>query len=761
MQRYYDVLGLQKGVSPEELKKTYRELSKKYHPDAHHNSPLRDLAEAKFKEINEAYEKIKEFLDNNFSNGEYKNASEEYSEDVSNGEYIFNILKRRIVVTEEHIFYYNLENIQNNTLKYMNDFAMSVHSESNNIDNMLKSGFDRISSGLFNSVDKYIKLLLDYGYYTANKASIISQYGDGLLSYLNQLYNVFLSANEQIEINDRVATAERKYKKAIRGLDNKGGLRNLGSMAINAINKSSSKSSLYKSEELISGLKEGIQYFYENLSIVICTSVGLDALEDYVKINQVEAILQNFGHVKQLDKERVLADALQGHPYNYRVYKLILANFGDENRELEKLAKLFNYSTNKIKNELIWSYEKDTSNFSMKDYDDYIGFIEIKGKFLGLVNIHNEYLQNLIRGKQIIIKRIKEEEERARREEEIRKENERLKKLAEEEAKTRAINEEKTRKLIKKLKSLPPYEEENTILNSLLLDLYNEQNYINYLLVYGDELNELNSVKDFLNIDILNIKGQLVKSEFRKMILDKNINYQDIIFRLEAFVTRLGLENNEIINFLKINPEFTIEGERKKIELENLKFAQELEIKKQQEDKLKREIASVKRKEFINFIIGLLFLIGIGYGIFSLINNRDKSVEEPITKEAEITKNIVSTPVASMHKENLNNSLLEFESPVLQMSTGKYITRIDKLSNGNYRYVSFDYPKTISDEPNAVRENGYFDKDTSSFKFPAKPYMYVVVLREGFPVSLEVYKNGERVLQKNVQSVDYIYVEGL
>ena len=71
MQRYYDVLGLQKGVSPEELKKTYRELSKKYHPDAHHNSPLRDLAEAKFKEINEAYEKIKEFLDNNFSNGEY------------------------------------------------------------------------------------------------------------------------------------------------------------------------------------------------------------------------------------------------------------------------------------------------------------------------------------------------------------------------------------------------------------------------------------------------------------------------------------------------------------------------------------------------------------------------------------------------------------------------------------------------------------------------------------------------------------------
>ena len=38
-------------------------------------------------------------------------------------------------------------------------------------------------------------------------------------------------------------------------------------------------------------------------------------------------------------------------------------------------------------------------------------------------------------------------------------------------------------------------------------------------------------------------------------------------------------ENNEIINFLKINPEFTIEGERKKIELENLDFTINSDIK--------------------------------------------------------------------------------------------------------------------------------------------------------------------------------------
>ena len=54
----YAVLGVSPSASDEEIKKTYRELVKKYHPDHYADNPLADLAEAKMKEINEAYDSI-------------------------------------------------------------------------------------------------------------------------------------------------------------------------------------------------------------------------------------------------------------------------------------------------------------------------------------------------------------------------------------------------------------------------------------------------------------------------------------------------------------------------------------------------------------------------------------------------------------------------------------------------------------------------------------------------------------------------------
>lgn len=54
----YEVLGVSPDASDDEIKKTYRDLARKYHPDNYQNNPLADLAEEKMKEINQAYDAI-------------------------------------------------------------------------------------------------------------------------------------------------------------------------------------------------------------------------------------------------------------------------------------------------------------------------------------------------------------------------------------------------------------------------------------------------------------------------------------------------------------------------------------------------------------------------------------------------------------------------------------------------------------------------------------------------------------------------------
>lgn len=54
----YEVLGVPENASEEEIKKAYKELVKKYHPDKYQDNPLADLAEEKLQEVNEAYDML-------------------------------------------------------------------------------------------------------------------------------------------------------------------------------------------------------------------------------------------------------------------------------------------------------------------------------------------------------------------------------------------------------------------------------------------------------------------------------------------------------------------------------------------------------------------------------------------------------------------------------------------------------------------------------------------------------------------------------
>lgn len=59
----YKVLGVSPTATDDEVKKAYRELAKKYHPDNYAGSDLADLAGEKMKEVNEAYDAIKKMRD--------------------------------------------------------------------------------------------------------------------------------------------------------------------------------------------------------------------------------------------------------------------------------------------------------------------------------------------------------------------------------------------------------------------------------------------------------------------------------------------------------------------------------------------------------------------------------------------------------------------------------------------------------------------------------------------------------------------------
>ena len=54
----YEVLGVSRNASDDEIKKAYRTLSRKYHPDANVNNPNAAQAEEKFKQVQAAYDQI-------------------------------------------------------------------------------------------------------------------------------------------------------------------------------------------------------------------------------------------------------------------------------------------------------------------------------------------------------------------------------------------------------------------------------------------------------------------------------------------------------------------------------------------------------------------------------------------------------------------------------------------------------------------------------------------------------------------------------
>ena len=95
----YEILGITKGATEDEINTAYRNLVKKYHPDKYVGNPLADLAAEKIREINAAYDSVMNDLKNSKSQNtsgtyNYSNASSYNS--AGQNSFDFNEIRRLI-----------------------------------------------------------------------------------------------------------------------------------------------------------------------------------------------------------------------------------------------------------------------------------------------------------------------------------------------------------------------------------------------------------------------------------------------------------------------------------------------------------------------------------------------------------------------------------------------------------------------------------------------------------------------------------------
>jgi len=109
----YEVLGVKPGATQDEIKSAYRKLIKQYHPDKFIDNPLKNLAEDKMIEINEAYDSLTKNSGSSSNSSNYSNASAS-----TNSSYEFQEI-RRSIQSRNYAFAENkLNSISNRTAEW-------------------------------------------------------------------------------------------------------------------------------------------------------------------------------------------------------------------------------------------------------------------------------------------------------------------------------------------------------------------------------------------------------------------------------------------------------------------------------------------------------------------------------------------------------------------------------------------------------------------------------------------------------------------
>lgn len=325
LKRAYEILGVNQNEDFEQIKKKYKQLCKKYHPDLYQDKTIKELTEEKLKEVNEAYTVISDF----FENGSFEENNkgfkwENYYFEIDDDLDIYNRFKKAINTK-----------IESELIKYE-----TMYQAYQSLETFLKNDIKIVEKIIYKIFDALVEVGIKNGYDMPSTKLLFDNYFDKVTQDYQYYYNYCLGFSDKIDTDKEYEKHRRKVNDYVKG---RNGLLNSAirgaSNLYDEAEANKKKSNFYSDPETIKILKESIKIAINN-----CLEEVIKLLNLHLNFNTVASasIVENIKKYPVNQRKEKLFYALTCNPYNEDIYYLILEYYGDEKNELEYIATYFN-----------------------------------------------------------------------------------------------------------------------------------------------------------------------------------------------------------------------------------------------------------------------------------------------------------------------------------------------------------------------------------------------------------------------------------
>jgi len=152
--------------------------------------------------------------------------------------------------------------------------------------------------------------------------------------------------------------------------------------------------------------------------------------------------------------------------------------------------------------------------------------------------------------------------------------------------------------------------------------------------------------------------------------------------------------------------------------------------------------------------------------LFLLLLSCSKKITEKQTdraEEADITQLILQDSIITAAKEYIHPSVNTWTQLIYHLESAQYTIHVDKV-NGAIRYVSWEKPKTIAEQPELILldsiKEGYQGKDNRNYSFSDQSWTYVIEEitqcknQSDCGIFLSIYKDGQLNLSQKMTTTD-------